>query len=139
MLISPEIIQTRRQGICCCALSPSFFFFSQVLNFLMDLFDFLQESEGASAAPSRRSLPQMRLLLSGPAGAAAAAGGDLPPQRMLLGLRSYRGAGPGPPARPPPPTPAHPTRAAVAIYRQRDLSREVSRKTTKRAGKQINK
>lgn len=53
----------------------------------MDLFDFLQEREGASAAPSRRSLPEMRLLLPGPAGAAAAAGGDLPPQRTLLGGR----------------------------------------------------
>lgn len=116
-----------------------FFFFSQVLNFLIDLFDFLRESEGASAAPSRRSLPQMPLLLSGPAGAAAAAGGDLPPQRMLLGLRWYRRAGPSPPARPPPPAPAHPTRAADAIYSERDLSREVSRKTTKRGGKQINK
>lgn len=84
-----------------------------------------REGGGERESPPK-AMAADRSVRSGPAGAAA--GGELPPQRMQRGWSPARAARPGSPARPPPPAPAHPTRAALAIDRGRDLSRGASRK-----------
>lgn len=93
-------------GLCCCSF---FFFFSsspplppQVLSLLIDLVDFPPAGGPAARQRSRLSRP---------------AGTWSPGWGSVAGARpGSRDPCPGlPPGRPPPPAPAHPPRAAVAV------------------------
>lgn len=151
MLLSPEIIQTRRQGFRCYALSLAFFFFFFLVRCLVlvccfffkfsissrTCLTFCKRGEGASAAPSRRSSPRLGFTALG-------AGGRRGPAAPADAARSETGAGRRPrPYRPaassgPGPGPSYALRGCY-LQRDRGLSREVSRGVGRKKKKKLTK